>query len=368
MIFRKNEKFLEEKEKRFILKGIHNEVIPSLQQALKEEYKRKFFDRKTDGPDAFLTYQETVFLFALFSIIINVLNLALLVYVHYNSLALASIYIDQIANFNNILFFVTIFTSFLFVSTFLLLRSQREIKLYLSQSLSGLFPGVESMQQETTTLKLEAFKSFDWEQVDPRITRETIHEIIHATIYDDLVSLIRDSLRAEAGKQLIWKKYSSLLERMDLSVNKKERLERSFFSSGILRTAKFIINEQDYKALKKDLMNVRGKISAWDEMSEEDKITGFLYLFRVVETIFKNVLPQFGAELGQPSFHTMTSMLWELDLIDKREKEFLHYIRIQRNALLHDSGQIRPVSRHTMDNMQELVENILLRVRDRIKK
>ncbi|MFW9992416.1 MAG: hypothetical protein ACFFD4_10240 [Candidatus Odinarchaeota archaeon] len=367
-IFKKNQKLLTDKEMRYIRKGIQNEVIPSLQRSLREEYSRKFHDRKTEGPDAFLTYQETVFLFALFSIVINFINLLILIYIHYNSLSFASIYIDQIASINNILFFAIIFSFFLIVSLFSLFKSQKEIKNYLSVSLSGLFPGVKSLQQETTAIKLEAFKAFEWEQLDPRIThKETIQDIIKETVYDDLVNLIRDSLRAEAGRQLIWKKYSSILERLDLPEKKKERLERSFFSSGILRTAKLIINEQEYRALEKDMLNVRAKINAWDEMREEDKITGFLYLFRVVETIFRNVLQQLGAEITQVSFHTMTGLLWELELIDKREKEFLHYIRIQRNAMLHDTGQIRPVSRQTMENMQELVESILSRARERIR-
>lgn len=366
-IFKKNEELLDEKEKSFIREGIENEVIPSLQRSLREEYMRKFHDRKLEGLDASLTYQESLFLFSLFSVVVNAINIGLIFYVHSNSISFLNIYLDQITNIGYILFFASIFGIFLVISLYLLIRSQREIKHLISLSLSGLFPRVKSLQQETALLKLEAFKNFDWEQLDPKLVQmETIGEIIKETIYDDLVSLIRDSLLAETGKRLLWKKYNCILEKIELPEKKRERLERSFFSLDVLRTAKSLISEQEFQAIKKDLLDVRKKIDLWDEMGEEDKITGFLYLFRVLETIFRNILLQFGVELAQPSFHSMTSLLWDLELIDRREKDFLHQIRIQRNAILHNTGQLRPLSRQTMDTMQELVENILVRVREKI--
>ncbi|MHA1169195.1 MAG: hypothetical protein ACTSRU_15315, partial [Candidatus Hodarchaeales archaeon] len=235
-----------------------------------------------------------------------------------------------------------------------------------------LFPGEKSLHHETTLLKLEAFRNFDWEQFDPRIIQrgsDTLQRLIQETIYDDLANYIRDSILSEAGKQIIWRRYSSILEKIELPEKKKERLERSFFSTGLLRTAKFLIlSENELRAIKEDLLSVSVKIESWKEMNDEDRMTGFLYMFRVMETIFKSVLQKFNADMEQPTFHSITSLLWELDLIDKREKEFLHYIRIQRNMILHDTGQIRPISRQTMENMKELVEQVLLRVREKMKR
>ena len=66
---------------------------------------------------------------------------------------------------------------------------------------AGLFPGERSLQHETTQLKLEAFRRYDWEQFDPRIIhRDTLQQMIHETIYDDLVNYMRDNILSETGK------------------------------------------------------------------------------------------------------------------------------------------------------------------------
>ncbi|MFX0095344.1 MAG: hypothetical protein ACFFBD_26655 [Candidatus Hodarchaeota archaeon] len=367
-IFDENKELLEETEKSIIRRGIQQEVIPSLQSELREEYMRKFHNRGFDVLESSLTYQEALFLFSVFSIVTNIINIGLMIYIHYNSIRFSAIYIDQITDIGNILLFISVFFIFLLISVFLFVKSQKEIKYLLSLSLSGLFPEINSLKQEASKLKLEAFKNFDWDQLDPRIMQtETIQQIIKETIYSDLLNLIRESILAEAGKRLIWKKYNSILEKIELPEKKKERIEKSFFSLDVFRAAKSIISEEEFLAIKNDLLNVQKKIEIWNDMTEEDRITGFLYLFRVLETIFRNILIQFGVELGQPSFHSMTSLLWNLELINRREKDFLHTIRIRRNEILHNPGHLRPIDQQTMKTMQELVENILVKVKEEIR-
>ncbi|MCK4848090.1 MAG: hypothetical protein KAT16_03620, partial [Candidatus Heimdallarchaeota archaeon] len=100
-------------------RNITSILLPELKNVFRRGYIDPYFTRNDDIPDERLcSFRETLLLFSISFGILNILNFVTIIYLQYSSIDLDFLYIDQIVNPQNVIFFGFLFLSFVLVSVF----------------------------------------------------------------------------------------------------------------------------------------------------------------------------------------------------------------------------------------------------------
>ena len=107
----------------------------------------------------------------------------------------------------------------------------------------------------------------------------------------------------------------------------------------------------------------------WVDISEEERATSLVFLYRSTEQLFKSILDRFDAPIEiHANFAIMLRFLIDKALVNDKEEESFNKIRKKRNTLVHQSGRIVSIKKSEIENFLQSLESVLLKVEKRFKK
>jgi ABC-type multidrug transport system fused ATPase/permease subunit len=361
---------LEAKIKDDLRQNIRSILLPQLKNVYRRGYIDPYFARNdTIANERLCSFRETLFLFSISFGLINLLNTATIAYLHFSSIDLDFLYIDQIVNLQNVLFFGSLFLSFVLVSGFLFFHSQRIVTSLINQLSYNLVVTAhsETFKDQSRHIELESLRKFPLED---RLGRklagnwDLVSKLYFEFIESPLNEEIREFSQREVAKTLVLKQYSQMLSEMDLSPEKRKELELQFYLgqeiTGVIE--ELVSTEEETESIKIDILYTRKKLEAWEESTNDGQISTFLFLWRSVESLFRHALWKHDAyPKDDQSWLSIVNALLRERLLTVQENKSLKFIRQHRNGLLHRS-QDRYINKEDVETLLKILERVLDRV------
>ncbi|MFX0014739.1 MAG: hypothetical protein ACFFB2_00935 [Promethearchaeota archaeon] len=366
-IFLLKEIDLETSTKNELLENIYYELIPKLRVLFRRGYIDSYFTRDEAIPDEkMLTFRETLLLFSICYGLINVINLGTIIYLHFNSIDLDFLYIDQIINPLNVVFFGTLFSTFVLLSLILFFHSRKNLATLICKTSYNLsLPAFDQdIKVKTRQIELDSIRRFPL--ADKIGTKLAANWDLVSKIYFNFIETyideeLRDYTRREVAKSLVLEQYSSMLTKLVLPENKRKELEMQFFLGQSVTDAleELGSSEEETESLKLDLFYATKKLENWDDSSTDEQISTFLFLWRSTETLFRHVLWKRNVYPKEDqSWPSIVNTLLREQLLTTRENKDLKRIRLRRNAMLHRS-QDRFVSKEDVEDLLNLLQSVI---------
>jgi len=274
---------------------LRRNITALLLPELKNVYRRGYIDPYFTRDDSILnermcSFRETLLLFSISFGIVNVLNFVTIIYLHYSSIDFDFFYIDQIVNLQNVVLFGILFLSFILVSVFLFFHSRKIVTNLinrLSYNLTVVSPE-ESFKIHTRHIELESIRKFP---IEDRLGRklaanwDLVSKLYLEFIESPLNEEIREFSKREVAKTLVLKQYSNMLSQMELSNEKRKELELQFYLGQDLTGAieELVSTEEETESIKIDILYSRQKLENWENITNDEQISTFLFLWRSVE-------------------------------------------------------------------------------------
>ncbi|MCK5342514.1 MAG: hypothetical protein KAR20_03870, partial [Candidatus Heimdallarchaeota archaeon] len=175
---------------------------------------------------------------------------------------------------------------------------------------------------------------------------------------------IREFSQREVAKTLVLKQYSLMLSKMDLSQEKRKELELQFYLgqeiTGVIE--ELVSTEEETESIKIDILYTRKKLERWEESTNDEQISTFLFLWRSVESLFRHALWKRDAyPKDDQSWLSIVNSLLRERLLTVQENKSLKFIRQHRNGLLHRS-QDRYTTKEDVETLLKILERVLDRV------
>jgi hypothetical protein len=345
-------------------------LLPELKNVFRRGYIDPYFTRNDAIPNERLcSFRETLFLFSMSFGLINVLNTATIGYLHYSSIDLDFLYIDQIVNLQNVFFFGLLFLSFVLVSGFLFLHSRKIVTTLINQLSYNLVVTAhsETFKDQSRHIELESIRKFPLED---RLGRklagnwDLVSKLYFEFIESPLNEEIREFSQREVAKTLVLKQYSQMLSMMDLSPEKRKELELQFYLgqeiTGVIE--ELVSTEEETESIKIDILYTRKKLEQWEDSTNDEQISTFLFLWRSVESLFRHALWKRNAyPKDDQSWLSIVNSLLRERLLTVQENRSLKFIRQHRNGLLHRS-QDRYITKEDVETLLKILERVLDRV------
>lgn len=358
---------LDVKTKEELQRNIHNELLPRLKTLFRRWYIDSYFTRDETIPDEkILTFRETLFLFSICYGLMNIINLGTIIYLHFNSIDLDFFYIDQIINPLNVVFFGILFGLFVIFSLILFFHSRNNLSTLICKTSYNLsLPALDQdIRVKTRQIELNSIRRFPL--ADKIGTKLAANWDLVSKIYFDFIEAhineeLRDYTRREVARTLVLEQYSSMLNNLDLSKEKRKELEMQFFLGHSITDAieELGSSEEEAESLKLDLFYATKKLEKWDELSTDEHISTFLFLWRSTETLFRHVLWKRSAYPKEDqTWPSIVNSLLKEQLLTVRENKDLKKIRLRRNAMLHRS-QDRFVSKEDVEDLLSLLQSVI---------
>ncbi|MFX1282503.1 MAG: hypothetical protein ACFFB5_02570 [Promethearchaeota archaeon] len=358
---------LDAKTKKELQRNIHIELLPRLKTLFRRGYIDSYFTRDETIPDEkMLTFRETLFLFSICYGLMNIINLGTIIYLHFNSINLDFLYIDQIINPLNVAFFGILFALFVIFSLILGFHSRKNLATLICKTSYNLsLPALDQdIKVKTRQIELNSIRRFPL--ADKIGTKLAANWDLVSKIYFDFIEghikeELRDYMRREVARALVLEQYSSMLNNLDLSKEKQEELEMQFFLSHSITDAieELGSSEEEAESLKLDLFYATKKLEKWDELSTDEHISTFLFLWRSTETLFRDVLWKRNVYPKEDqTWPSIVNSLLREQLLTIRENKDLKRIRLRRNAMLHRS-QDRFVSKEDVEDLLSLLQSVI---------
>jgi len=185
-----------------------------------------------------------------------------------------------------------------------------------------------------------------------------------------LSDAIRIYARNQVAKQQAWRIYKPILDDLDIPAEQTAVIMDRFFASPFYDIARDVFSyDHEVNSLKTDIEYVKNRLKLWEEISEEEKATSLLFLFRSSEQLFKSILDRFGARIDvYTNFTMILKFLREKEIITEKEEDSFNTIRKKRNTLVHQSGRIVTISKKEVESFLKNLEKVLLRVEKQFKK
>ncbi|MHA2203239.1 MAG: hypothetical protein ACW991_06075 [Candidatus Hodarchaeales archaeon] len=172
---------------------------------------------------------------------------------------------------------------------------------------------------------------------------------------------LREYTRREVARVLVLEQYSSMLHNLNLPKEKRKELEMQFFLGHSVTDAieELGSSEEEAESIKLDLFYATKKLEKWEELSADEHISTFLFLWRSTETLFRHVLWKRNAyPKDDQSWLSIVNALLREQLLTTRENKDLKRIRLRRNAMLHRS-QDRFVSKEDVEDLLNLLQAVI---------
>lgn len=358
---------LEEETKEDLNARIHRELLPELIKVFRRGYIDSYFTRsEVIANDRMLSFREALFLLAMTFGILNLLNVATIVYLNYSSIDLDFLHIDQIENPVNVLFFIGLFGFSSFLSLALFFHSRKNLSNLIGMTSYNLSQEAyaHDIKVRTRQIELDSIRRFP---LDDKIGRKLASnwDLVARLYYEFIEPLVNEEMREyarrEVARTLVLELYSKMLSRLDLPSNKKKELELQFYlGQGVSDAIGLIVDsEEETESIKLDILYANKKLAIWDDISNDERVATFLFSWRSTETLFRELLWQRKAyPTDDPTWPAIVNSLLREKLLTIAENKKLKQIRLHRNALLHRS-QDRFVGKEDMENLLSILQKVL---------
>ena len=358
---------LDKKTKEELKQNIQKELLPQLKIVFRRGYIDSYFIRdETIHDEEMLTFRETLFLFSICYGLINLVNLGTIIYLHFSSIDLDFLYIDQIINPLNVAFFGILFTSFVFLSLILFFHSRKNLAVLIGKTSYNLSLTTHDQDIKVKTRQIELNSIRRFPLADKIGTKLAANWDLVSKIYFDFIEShineeLREYTRREVARALVLEQYSFMLNRLELSEEKRKELEMQFFLGQSVTEAIEGLgsSEEEVESLKLDVLYAKKKLENWDEISIDEHISTFLFLWRSTETLFRHVLWKRNVyPKDDQSWPSVVNTLIREQLLTIRENKDLKRIRLRRNSMLHRS-QDRFVSKEDVEDLLNLLQMVI---------
>ncbi|MFX1512097.1 MAG: hypothetical protein ACFFCQ_05890 [Promethearchaeota archaeon] len=356
-------------EERLVIRDqIRRTLIPMLSKQYKTGYIDSFGTRQeysTEGQ--LLSYFEGLFLFSALSAVFNILNTCIVVYLSQNSISLnfTTIRADEISNPLNVVIFGCIFAGFTLTCLMLVNVSLGRLKELIPAVVPGVVFWEEEFKREERLAKMAALREFPAEKFLPRTASQNfafMKEVYSKTLFDPFLDTIRWYVRDRVGKSMTWRLYEQVLDSIKISDIKKGFIEKAFFDIDMATAEVLAFDEKELRSIKFDIDFARSRLPTWNELSGEEKLTSFLFLYRSLETLFRNIIKEFGLTTEDSTFFGLLESLRMNEFLDTEEMRILGRIRRKRNLILHKSGEKINIEAEDISAFLMMLENVLERV------
>lgn len=254
----------------------------------------------------------------------------------------------------------TIFSLFLFYHT----RKNLVTLISITSYNLTLTSFKEDIKIKTRQIELDSIRRFP---LDSKIGRklalnwDLVSKLYYEFIQTHINEELREYSRKEVTKALVLEQYSDMLNKLDLTEEKRKELELQFYlGQGVTEAIDEIVSsEEETDSIKLDVLYTSKKLENWNEISNDEKISTFLFLWRSVESLFRNVLWKRDAyPKDDQSWPAITNVLLKEKLLTIRENKNLKGIRLRRNAMLHRS-QDRFISKEDIEDLLKLLQTVI---------
>ncbi|MHA1946524.1 MAG: hypothetical protein ACW97W_10500 [Candidatus Hodarchaeales archaeon] len=345
-------------------------LLPELKKVFRRGYIDPYFTRDDNIPnERMCSFRETLLLFSMSFGILNILNFVTIIFLQYSSIDLDILYIDQIVNLQNVVLFGFLFLSFILVSGFLFLHSRKNVTNLINRLSYNLVLASpeESLKIHTRNIELESIRKFP---IEDRLGRklaanwDLVSKLYLEFIEKPLNEEIRLFSKREVAKNLVLKQYSDMLSKMELSNEKRKELELQFYLGQELTGAieELVSTEEETESIKIDILYSRQKLENWENITNDEQISTFLFLWRSVEALFRHALWKRNAyPKDDQSWPSISNSLMKERLLSIQENKMLKSVRQRRNGLLHRS-QDRFVNKEDIEDLLQILEGVLNKV------
>lgn len=364
-IFISEKNVLDENEVEIVKNKLESTLIPELKRQFRASYANSYFTQTHEdhvSEYSVLNFYETIYLFSLFSIFYSFFNAFITTYLHYNRLEIEHIIIaDKISDPLNVYIFTLFMISLGVSGILLILILNRRIRIFISI----VNPGWVNLSSENDTLimQVRAISDFNFDDIlndDLVNSKNFMTDLFHNLLNERIEKVVDATTREIVGKQLTWQLYSEILTELNIEEKKKSRLEESFLSSPLIKTAQqFAFDKREARSLQEDFKFFNTSIENWDSQSDSEKLSAFLMLYRSAESLFRGILRSMGSDTG--NFGNMMLSLSNLGLLNNDEQIILNQVRRQRNYILHRAGEKITIQKKFAEEFLHVVENILVR-------
>jgi hypothetical protein len=358
---------LDSKTKADLKKNIEDDLLPELKRMFRRDYIDNYFTRNmTIANEKMLTFRETLYLLSTTFGLINLINFCTIVYLHFNSIDLDFLYIDKIINPLNVFFFGILFSAFIALSGFLFIHSRRNLAVLIGVTNYNLalVPENENIRIKTRQIELDSIRRFP---IEEKIGRKLAGNWdLVAKLYLDFIKPhlneeLLDYSKREVARGLVLEQYSNLLNKLDLPEEKKKELELQFYLGEEVTGAidDLIVSPEETESIKLDVLYATKKMDSWEEISNDERISTFLFSWRSIETLFRHLLWKKNAyPTEDQSWLSIVNNLLKEKLLTTQENKTLKRVRLRRNAMLHRS-QDRYVNKEDLEDLLKILQNVL---------
>ena len=341
-------------------------LIPELKRKFRSNYVNNYFTQSNlyETEDyTVLNFYETIFLFSFFSFFYAIFNAFVTFYLYFDSIIIEGIVIaDKIENPFRVFAFASLMIGLGVSALFLFWIVNRRVKYFIPLVNPG-WVTYSDERLEMQILQTRAIADFNYNDVlSDEITqnRAFMTNLQTELLIERVKKIVVQASREQAGKQLTWSIYNQILTELGIEEKKRERLEESFLSSPLIKSAQhYAFDAKEFSNIRDDFFQFNSTLESWDKISDSEKLSAFLLLYRSSESLFRGILRNRGLETG--NFGSMILTLSELELISNEEQLVLNQVRRQRNIILHRSGEKISISKKFASEFQSTLENILVR-------
>ncbi|MHA1124932.1 MAG: hypothetical protein ACTSO7_10370 [Candidatus Heimdallarchaeota archaeon] len=373
-IFSDDEKSSDENQKNKIREEINKKLIPELVTNVRGLYIDSYISRSRDNKkENLLSNFETIFLFSTIWASLSIANFIGVILLHFTPISLDFIILDKIDNWVNIVIFAIIFAALAIVSEILAYYSLGRLRKLMLETLP-IVTYVDEEEQIKQNNYIRAIGQFPLDSVINesvlRRHKRPIDQILEKELSEPLSDVIRIYARNQVAKQQAWRIYKPILDDLKIPAEQTAVIMDRFFDSPFYDIARDVFSyDHEVISLKTDIEYVKNRLKLWEEISEEEKVTSLLFLFRSSEQLFKSILDRFGAKVDVYSSFTMIlQYLREKEIITSREEDSFNIIRKKRNTLVHQSGRVISIKKNDVESFLKNLEKVLLRVEKQFKK
>ncbi|NHJ48270.1 MAG: hypothetical protein FK733_10830 [Asgard group archaeon] len=354
-----------------IHESIETKLIPQLVIKVRELYIDSYVSRiRRNSKNNLLSSFETLFLFSIIWSILSLADFIGIIVLHFRPIVLDFIVIDQITNATNVIIFALLFGSLTLLSDILALYSIGRLRKLILETLPIVVP-VDEEEQINRNNYIRALGQFPIENlVGERTLRKysrRVDDVYKEQFSEPLSIALRVYANNMVAKQQAWRIYKPILDELEITAETTAVIKDRFFDSPFYEIARGVFSyEHEVNSLKTDIEYVKNRLKHWSDISEEERATALVFLFRSTEQLFKGLIDTFDAPVEiYTNFNMILQFLREQNLITEKDEAAFDNIRKKRNTLVHQSGRVVSIKKSEIEKFLSSLENVLLNVEKR---
>jgi hypothetical protein len=363
---------LSKEQKNHINQAIENKLIPQLVTRVRELYIDSYVSRvRRNKKNNLLSSFETLFLFSTIWSVLSLLDFILIIILNFQPINIGLIKIDTL-HWSSVAIFATIFGILTVLSDFLAAYSIRRLRKLILETLPIVTP-VDEEEQLNRDNYIRAIGLFPIESLVGEKTLRKHSRRIDLIYQDQFAEPLSDALRQYANnmvaKQQAWRIYKPILDDLNITAEQTAVIKDKFFDSPFYDLARGVFSyEHEVNSLKTDMEYVKNRLKHWSNISEEERATALVFLFRSTEQLFKSLIDKLEAPVEiYTNFNMILEFLKERKLITEKDEAAFDNVRKKRNTLVHQSGRVVSIKKKEIENFLSSLENVLLKTENQTK-